>query len=141
MQVVSAGRLHDLRDHITLIGSMAGHPSGLVTVREEPSAHEVLALKATEQCKGVGTALLAEAERRAVAAGVSRVWLNTTNDNTEALRFYQKRGYSVTAYHIGGFRDVIRLKGLDPERQYLGKNEIALRDMIELTKRLDQRAA
>ncbi len=96
--------------------------------------HEVLAIKAIEQGKGVGTALLAEAERRAAAAGAAKIWLNTTNDNTNALRFYQRRGYRVTAYHICGFQDVIRLKGLDPGQEYLGNNGIELRDMIELTK-------
>jgi len=138
VQVVSAGRLHDLRDHPTLIAWMAGHPAGLVTVREKPRAHEVLAIKATEQRIGVGTALLAEAERRAMAAGVAKIWLSTTNDNTDALRFYQKRGYSVSAYHIGGFQHVIRLKDLDPGRQYLGNNGIEIRDMIELTKSLNR---
>jgi RimJ/RimL family protein N-acetyltransferase len=31
--------------------------------------------------------------------GCKRVWLITTNDNTHAIRYYQKRGFDLVAIH------------------------------------------
>ncbi|HTZ75985.1 MAG TPA: N-acetyltransferase [Candidatus Aquilonibacter sp.] len=42
---------------------------------------------------GVGTALLAESEKRLAAAGVRRMALDTAVDNLSAIAFWQKHGY------------------------------------------------
>jgi [ribosomal protein S18]-alanine N-acetyltransferase len=42
---------------------------------------------------GVGTLLLAEAERRLAAAGVREVELETATDNASAIAFWEKHGY------------------------------------------------
>jgi [ribosomal protein S18]-alanine N-acetyltransferase len=42
---------------------------------------------------GVGTLLLAEAERRLAAAGVRVVELETATDNVSAIAFWEKHGY------------------------------------------------
>jgi len=39
--------------------------------------------------------------RSSAAGGVARLWLAVTNDNTPALRFYQRRGWDVVALHAG----------------------------------------
>lgn len=36
---------------------------------------------------------------RARREGARRLWLITTNDNTIALRFYQRRGFDLVALH------------------------------------------
>ena len=46
-----------------------------------------------ERHSGAGTALLEAIERVARDAGCTRLWLITTNDNVDALRFYQRRGF------------------------------------------------
>jgi len=43
--------------------------------------------------KGVGSALIVEAEKRVAAAGVRRVALDTAVDNLSAIAFWQKHGY------------------------------------------------
>ena len=45
---------------------------------------------------GVGTALLAELERRAREFGYSAIWLETRRVNERAVSFYEKRGYRRT---------------------------------------------
>ncbi len=55
---------------------------------------------------GVGTQLMEEAHRRLIAAGTRRVILETAVNNTEAIRFYEKLGYTT----------VRRLKGYYPGR-------------------------
>lgn len=51
---------------------------------------EILTLHAAERRGGAGTALIAEVERLAATEGCERLWLITTNDNVDALRFYQR---------------------------------------------------
>ena len=83
---------------------------------------------------GVGSALLAEAGRIARAAGCTRLWLITTNDNVDALRFYQRRGFRLTQVYAGAVDDArARLKPQIPET---GDYGIPLRDEIELELRL-----
>ena len=54
---------------------------------------EVLTVHASEQWHGAGTALIEAVERLAAQHGCARLWLITTNDNVDALRFYQRRGF------------------------------------------------
>ena len=91
---------------------------------------EVMTLHTDRQWSGVGTALLAEVERIARTAGCTRLWLITTNDNVDALRFYQRRGFRLAALHRGAVEDSrARLK---PEIPEVGDHGIALRDELEL---------
>jgi hypothetical protein len=63
-------------------------------------------------------------------AGCTRLWLITTNDNVDALRFYQRRGFRLAALHAGAVdRSRTRLK---PEIPEIGDHGIPLRDEIEL---------
>jgi hypothetical protein len=61
------------------------------------------------------------------------VWLITSNDNLNALRFYQRRGYRLAAVH----RDAIVLaRQIKPEIPLVGDFGIPLTDEIELEKLL-----
>jgi ribosomal protein S18 acetylase RimI-like enzyme len=77
---------------------------------------------------GVGTALV-----RALVADVrgsaTRVRVTTTNDNTRALRFYQRAGFRLTALRPGAVAAARRLK---PEIPETGDDGIPIRDEIEL---------
>ena len=60
----------------------------------------------------------------------------TTNDNTAALRFYQRRGWDLVALH----RDAVaRDRELKPEIPVVGRDGIALRHALELERRLGRR--
>jgi N-acetylglutamate synthase-like GNAT family acetyltransferase len=54
---------------------------------------EILTLHAGKQWHGAGTALMEAAGQLARRKGCTRLWLITTNDNVDALRFYQRRGF------------------------------------------------
>jgi ribosomal protein S18 acetylase RimI-like enzyme len=71
----------------------------------------------------------------ATAAGCRRLWLITTNDNLDALRFYQRRGFELVAVHRD-FREVARR--LKPSIPLEGNFGIPIRDEIELELRLDR---
>jgi len=56
--------------------------------------------------RGVGTALLAEVERRLAAHGVEEIGLETATDNDSAIAFWQRHGYRTRGvwkgYYPGG---------------------------------------
>src|SRR6266702_4062751 len=105
-----------------------GRPVGVVTYRRESDECELAFIAALERHEGVGTALL-EALLEAVAE-CERVWLVTTNDNLEALRFYQRRGFVLSALRPGAVAD--SRQRLKPQIASAGDFGIPLRDELEL---------
>jgi ribosomal protein S18 acetylase RimI-like enzyme len=89
---------------------------------------EVITLSSRRGDHGVGSALLARAEQHAREAGCRRIYLTTTNDNTRAIRFYQRRGWRFAALHRG---IVDRVRELKPELPVEGFDGIPIRDEIE----------
>src|SRR4029077_13806261 len=82
--------------------------AGLLMYRMGPDACEVMSIHSEREGIGAGTALLEEAAQVARAAGRSRLWLITTNDNTHALRFYQRRGFRLVAVRPGAIDEARR---------------------------------
>ncbi len=95
---------------------------------------EVITLSTSLQRGGVGTLLLDHAASQARAAGCTRIFLTTTNDNLNALGFYQKRGWRLVAVYAGA---VDRARITKPGIPLLGLNDIPLHDDIELELRFN----
>ena len=62
-----------------------------------------------------------------------RLWLITTNDNVDALRFYQKKGYEIKTIHRYAIEESREIK---PQLPFVGKYGIPIRDEIEMEKLL-----
>ncbi|MCK4302536.1 MAG: GNAT family N-acetyltransferase [candidate division Zixibacteria bacterium] len=105
-----------------------GRKLGLVTFEIIGNQCEVVTLDAFEKYSGIGTALIERASRDAGEKGCRRVWLITTNDNLDAIRFYQRRGFTLAAVHVKAIEESRRLKPSIPE---VGLHGIPLRDEIE----------
>jgi len=105
--------------------------AGLVTLNMDPGAWqcEVITLSSRGKARGTGAALLAAAERYAREHGCKRIYLTTTNDNTAAMRFYQRQGWRLAALHAG---IVDRVRKLVPDLPRTGFDEIPIRDEVEL---------
>jgi ribosomal protein S18 acetylase RimI-like enzyme len=122
-----------LYDPLTLPGFVAwrdGERIGLTTYRPDGEECELLSLDSAVQDAGAGTALIGAVVEAARSAGCRRVWLITTNDNTHALRFYQRRGFRIREVRPGAVdreRETIK-----PEIAVLGNDGIPIRDEIEL---------
>ena len=69
--------------------------------------------------------------------GLRRLWVLTTNDNVDALRFYQRRGFRLSALRPGAVDEARRQ--LKPEIPELGEYGIPIRDEIELEMPLEGR--
>ena len=122
-------------DHPALIAEDGGRLAGVLTYVVADGGCEILTLHAAAQWRGTGTTLIEAVERVARDAGCTRLWLLTTNDNVDALRFYQRRGFRLAALNVGGVgRSRAQLK---PEIPEVGEYGIPIRDELVLERRLD----
>lgn len=94
---------------------------------------ELVSINAEASRSGVGTALLAACVSASREAEAARLLVVTTNDNVDALRFYQRRGFRLAALHRGAV-DQARL--LKPEIPATGDYGIPIHDEIELDRPL-----
>jgi ribosomal protein S18 acetylase RimI-like enzyme len=113
-------------------GFVAGDWEGLLTYRIDGEACEVTLLEADPRGRGVGSALLEAVNTAARAAGCTRVWLVTTNDNVDGLAWYERRGFRVTEVREGAVdRSRETLKPSIPAHNR--ENGLPISDEIELT--------
>lgn len=108
-------------------------PIGLVTYRVSGDECEVVTLDSLRSGTGIGSALIEQVVKAARTARCRRVWLVTTNDNLNALRFYQKRGFELVAVRRGA---VDLARQIKPEIPLLGEHGIPIRDELELEMRV-----
>lgn len=131
--MISKGNEHRLADLEALIAWEGQARVGVATFHIDRSGCELLSINASSQGGGVGTALLQAVEEAARKAGCSRVWLITSNDNLDALRFYQRRGYRLIAVYPGAIDEARKIKPTIPQVGYHG---VPIHDELELEKQL-----
>lgn len=102
---------------------------GLVTYTIQGDMCEIVTLDSVQPGMGIGTALIEAVKKVAAQATCRRLWLITTNDNLNALHFYQKRGFTLAAIHKNALEQARKLK---PQIPLFGDDGIPLRDEIEL---------
>ncbi|SFF98486.1 GNAT family N-acetyltransferase [Sporolactobacillus nakayamae] len=106
--------------------------AGLLTYRVMENAIEIISLDSFKINCGVGSSLIQAMLQVAKERKTSRLYLTTTNDNTHALHFYQKRGFTISALRIGAVTEARRLK---PAIPVYNEDGIPIEHEIELTYR------
>jgi ribosomal protein S18 acetylase RimI-like enzyme len=129
-KVATRGRLVDVAALPGFVAEEFGEWLGYATYELRDGALEVSILSSAGARRGAGSALLAACVRAATGAGAGRLWLITTNDNTAALRFYQRRGFVLVALRPGAVEQARAT--LKPQIPLLGRDHIPIRDEIEL---------
>lgn len=127
--IVSRGVLHNVTHLKGYIAKQKDDTIGLITYRIHNNDCEIISLDSLTQKQGVGTALVEAVKREAKSQRCIRVWTITTNDNIEAIRFWQRRGFTLVALHRNALEVSRKLK---PEIPLVGNHGIPLRDEIEL---------
>lgn len=132
--VVTRNSVYLVEEQPGFISLLEEERVGLATYRIEFNLCEILTLNSLVPGRGIGSMLLDAVENEAKQQDCKRIWVITTNNNLEALGFYQKRGYSIKTIHSGAIEKSRRLK---PEIPLVADNGIPIRDEIELEKFLD----
>jgi len=133
-QVVSRGTVH-VADKLPGIVAMTNDkPLGLLTYNITRSDMEIVTLNALRQREGIGSGLIRELEMIARRNNCLRIWVVTTNDNTNAVSFYEAQGFRIVAVHRDAIKQSRKLK---PEIPMTGIDGVPITDEIELEKILD----
>ena len=128
-RVVSRGKVYNPSELLGFVAVIDGKNVGLITFSIVNNECEIVTLDSLEEGKGVGTSLIEKVMKLAKEKSCYRIWLITTNDNSKALRFYQKRGFILKALYSNALSQSRKLK---PEIPQMGNDGIPLRDEIEL---------
>jgi uncharacterized protein YhfF/L-amino acid N-acyltransferase YncA len=132
--MVTRGHVHDVGALPGLVCERNGTIAGVATFRPRPDGQaECVSFDAFERGAGVGAALTAGLVELAQRHGWRRLWLITTNDNTPALRAYQRHGWELVALHRGA---VEQARARKPEIPDTGLDGIPLHSELELEIRL-----
>jgi ribosomal protein S18 acetylase RimI-like enzyme len=79
------------------------------------------------QNKGIGTKIIERIKEIAKTKHCKRIWLITSNENINAIKFYQKRGFHISNIYLNAMEEARKIK---PETQKFS-NVIEIRDEIE----------
>jgi GNAT superfamily N-acetyltransferase len=131
--VVSCGVAYEPSNLPGFLAVQDGVTVGVATYYIHDSECELITLDSFTQWAGVGTALIEAVEEEARKQACGRMWMITTNDNLDGLRFYQRRGYVICAVHLNAIDESRKLK---PSIPLVGNYGINIRDEIELEKNL-----
>lgn len=103
---------------------------GHISYRISGERCEITTIDVSRRHAGIGTRLLEAALSVARTSGCRTAWLTTTNDNLDALRFYQRRGFHLSALRPGAVDEARRT--LKPEIPEVGSHRIPMRDEFDL---------
>ena len=128
---------NEIFDAHLLPALVAGEREGLATFRIQQTNlikfAELMTLDAVKANQGVGTALIEALISRLRVEMVVVLRVTTTNDNLDALRFYQRRGFRITAVRPGAVDNARLIK---PSISLIGEYGIPLRDEIDLERQI-----
>jgi len=123
------GRIVHPKDVEALAAYHDGRLAGVATWLLEGPVMYLATLNNISDQRGVGIALLDAMMTLGRQKGSALLRVIVTNDNLNALGFYQRRGFRIIAVHPGAI-DTIRT--MLPAVPIVGANRIPIRDEIEL---------
>ena len=128
-KIVTRGKVHYADKYPGFIAIKDDKPAGLITYNLVGKNCEVVTMNSLVEKIGIGSALLDAVKDTAKKEGCQRLWLITSNDNTRALRFYQKYGLVLVAVYRNAIQQLRQSK---PDIPLTGNDGIEIRDEIEL---------
>ncbi|MFD6506650.1 GNAT family N-acetyltransferase [Bacillus sp. NPDC060175] len=127
--MVSRGRAHQLEQLPGFIALKNDRIVGIITCEVLKNMCEIVSLDSFEEGNGIGTKLVDCVLQMARENECEKVWLITTNDNMNALRFYQKRNFMMTNLYIDAVKEARKIK---KEIPFIGYDNIAISHEIQL---------
>ena len=121
--IATCGKLHDTRTHDGFVAVSDDEVVGYILYNIAENNCEITVLESLRQKQGIGSTLLEAVRQNARKAGCKRIWLITTNDNTPAIRYYQRYGFNLRAVHINAVASARELK---PQIPLVGLDNIPI---------------
>lgn len=132
-EMVVRGKVFDLTAADGAAAFEHGDIIGLITYIINDDTMEILSLDSLHENMGIGTELLNEAIKAAKENGCKKITVITTNDNINAIRFYQKRRFDLCRIYHGA---VNKARLIKPEIPLISENGIPIEHELEFELRL-----
>ena len=129
-RVARLGRVDDVSILPGYLALEEGKVVGVLSYLVEEKTCELVFLEVVRQWAGIGSRLMAIFTEWAEVQPFDRIILVTTNDNIDALRFYQRRGWRLAEVRAGAVEHA--RKHLKPGIPETGTYGIPIRDEIVL---------
>lgn len=126
--IVSKGGSHSFEDLPGFIALENGEIIGLITYCIVNDNCEIVSLDSLVEKRGIGTHLINQVIKKAQESICKKVWLITTNDNTYAIRYYQKRGFNLSNIYLNAVNESRKIK---PQIPLYGIDNIPILHEIE----------
>jgi ribosomal protein S18 acetylase RimI-like enzyme len=130
-KVVTRGTIHHADRLPGFIAESDGQKVGMITWDVNDNMLEIVTLNVLKQREGIGRALIYAVFEEAESLQCTRVWVITTNDNIQAMSFYQSLGLMLVKVHKDAVTESRKLK---PEIPLIGIDGIPINYEIELEK-------
>ncbi|MTI49595.1 GNAT family N-acetyltransferase [Sporosalibacterium faouarense] len=128
--IISRGISHDVSKLPGFIALRDNEIVGMISYNIDSDNNcEIVLLESMVENQGIGTMLVDKVLKISKKTKVNKIWLITSNDNINALKFYQKKGFSLVAVHRDAITKARRIK---PEIPEVGYHDIPIKDEIEL---------
>ncbi|NRG17631.1 GNAT family N-acetyltransferase [Rhizobiales bacterium] len=127
------GKMVDASRLPGFIAEENGEMVGLVTVIKRDEEWEILTLDSLKGQSGTGTLLLNAVIGDAVEHGIQRITVRTSNDNLDAFRFYQRRGFRLEGVNPGVIDEERKMK---PEIPMTGEYGIPIHDEVLFARKI-----
>ena len=134
-EMVAASKLFNTLTLPGFVAELNDQPTGVVIFNTADGKLEIVSLNSTLEGKGVGSALIEKVKDFAKEKKLKSVWLLTSNDNIDSLKFYQKRGFRITKVYPDAIDEARKTKPDIPE---IGDYGIPLKDALELEYKLPE---
>ncbi|MEJ2252083.1 MAG: GNAT family N-acetyltransferase [Candidatus Lokiarchaeota archaeon] len=131
VKVVTQGRVYYADNLPGFIAIYQNQKVGLLTYNLHKDILEIVTLNSIINNIGIGTKLLKHIINFAKSKKIKSIEVTTTNDNINALCFYQIRGFWIKKVNVNVIKEYKKLK---PEIPLKGYKDIPLRDEIVLEK-------
>jgi len=99
---------------------------GLYCIKEEEC--EIALIETFLQNRGIGTQIIENIIKIAKSKNCKRIWLVTSNDNINAIKFYQRKGFCFSNIYVKAMDEARKIK---PEIPLIGNFGLPIRDEIE----------
>lgn len=132
--IIAMERVHKIEDLSGFLAIQKNMVAGLLTFEIRDNSCEIVTLNSLITQIGVGSELVNRCIKMAKEEKCDLLWVATTNDNTDAMKFYQKRGFRFRAIYPNRIDQYRKIK---PEIPLVGMNDIPLKDEIVFDMKLN----
>ncbi|MFH1321369.1 MAG: GNAT family N-acetyltransferase [Bacteroidota bacterium] len=127
-KMVTRGNLHHVNKLPGWVVFVENEIKGLISYNIINHDCEIVIIYSQIKNTGIGTKFIDLVIKRAKHEKCKRVWLISTNDNTPAIKFFQKRGFEWVNFYRNAIESSRKLK---PGIPLFGKDKISIKHELE----------